>query len=80
MTGTGGQETERLGPAVFLDDIRGIFKERDKDEKTQIDALSVTLSVENIKGAARMSSQSHAGFGSSILPFLPLVILSSIED
>ncbi len=79
MTSTGGQDTERLGPAVFLDDIRVNFKERDEDDKTQFDTLSVALSVENIKGAARMSSQSHAGFGSSILPSLPLVLLSSID-
>jgi len=80
VTSTGGQDTERLGPAVFLDDIRGNFKERAKDDKTQFDALFVALSVENIKGAAQMSSQSHAGFGASFLPSLPLVALSSIED
>lgn len=79
MTSTGGQDTERLGPAVFLDDMRVNFKERDKDDKTQFDALSVALRVENIKGAARMSSQSHAGSGSSFLPSLPFVILSSVD-
>ncbi len=80
MTSTGGQDTGRLGPAVFLADIRVNFKGREKDDKTQFDALSVALSVENIKGAAQMSSQSHAGFGSSFLPSLLLVALSSIED
>ncbi len=80
MTSTGGQNTERLGPVVFLDDMRVNFKERDKDDKTQLDALSVAFSVENIKGAARMSRKSHADFGSTILPSLPLVLLSSIED
>ncbi len=80
MTSTGGQDTERLGPAVFLDDMRVNVKERDKDDKTPFDALSVALSVENIEGAARMSSQSHAGSGSSFLPSLPLVLLSSIDD
>lgn len=79
MTRTGGQDTERLGPAVFLDDMRVNFKERNIDDKTQIGALSVALSVENIKGAARMSSQSHAGFGASFLPSLPFVILSSVD-
>ena len=79
MTSTGGQDTECLGPTFFLDDMRGNFKERDKDDKTQIGVLSVALSVENIKGAARMSSQSHAGFGSSFLASLPFVILSSID-
>lgn len=79
MTSTGGQDTERLGPAVFLDDMRGNFKERDQDDKTQIGALSVALSVENIKGAVQMSSQSHACFESSFLASLPFVILSAID-
>lgn len=80
MTSTGGQDTECLGPTFFLDDMRGNFKERNKDDKTQIGALSVALSVENIKGAVQMSSQSHACFGSSFLASLHLVTLSSIED
>ena len=79
MTSTGGQDTECLGPAFFLDDMRVNFKERNIDDKTQIGALSVALSVENIKGAARMSSKSHAGFGASFLPSLPFVILSSVD-